>query len=277
MQFVDVAFVVVSSWIGPVGKLIVSLSYVTGSVNLWRIGMFMIAVLVPIGTAAAYSVCPRVFVAPIHSTEALVATFLAWQFLAEGRNMGIHTVRGLVVFVTGLICLMAAYTRHLDTNTVDVVNWSRFVLFTGAMLLAQSCTLWSAVAVRWAGGRAPWCWVVLAGIMGGYDYVVSADTWLVPATDLGRVGVATWLEAVCLAVFVCVNGVGSVAVLDWLLAHHPMHVVAPAVQAMELVINVVADVYVYGRWVEWGVASYLLAGTGVGLMAQGIRRLTPIS
>jgi len=74
MRAVDILFVVVCSWIGPVGKLLVAHSHTTGNRGLWRAGMFMIAVLVPVGTVAAYSVCPRVFVGPIHSTEALVAT-----------------------------------------------------------------------------------------------------------------------------------------------------------------------------------------------------------
>jgi len=189
--------------------------------------------------------------------------------------MGMHTVRGLAVFVAGLVLLTAAYAIHLDANTIDVVDWGRFVLFTGAMLLAQSATLWYAVAGRHGGGRSPWRWVALAALLGGYDYVVSADTWLVPAAELSNVEAATWFEAACLAVFVCVNGISAVAVLDWLLKYYPMHVVAPAVQAAELVLNVVADVYVYGRWVEWGLSSYVLAVIGVGLMTRGIQRLTP--
>jgi hypothetical protein len=195
------------------------------------------------------------------------------MFLDEGRQMGMHTVRGMVIFGVGLFFLTTSYARHLDTNTVDVVNWGRFVMLTGAMLLAQSCTLWYSVA--WGRRRGPWPWVALAGIMGGYDYVVSADTWLIPATNLAAVGAATWVEGTALGLFVCAEGVGSVSVLDWLLGHYPMHVVAPAVQALELIINVVADVYVYGRWVQWDLMSYVLAVLGVGLMALGIRRLTP--
>jgi hypothetical protein len=74
MRAADVAFVIVQSWTGPVGKMLVAHSYSTGSMALWRVGMFLIAVLVPVGTVAAYSVCPRVFVGPIHSTETIAAT-----------------------------------------------------------------------------------------------------------------------------------------------------------------------------------------------------------
>lgn len=42
-----------------------------------------------------------------------------------------------------------------------------------------------------------------------------------------------------------------------------------------MVMNVVADVFVYGRWVDWFLMDYVLSTAGVVFMASGIRRLSP--
>lgn len=42
-----------------------------------------------------------------------------------------------------------------------------------------------------------------------------------------------------------------------------------------MIINVVADVFVYGRWTDWQMLDYLLSCAGVAFMAAGIWRLSP--
>ena len=234
-------FVVVQSWTGPIGKLLITRSYGrVGSVWrgrwLWRVGMLFVSVLVPLGTVAAYSVCPRAFVGPIHSTEALINCFLAWRFTDEGRTMGIETVRGVVLYAIGLVLLALAYTRHLSSTTTDVLDWGRFVFLTGAMMAASSVCVLMATAESARGVRSPWKWVVACALWGGYDYVVGADTWLVGGSpsEWSRATSRTWTEGVALALFVCASGMMSVSLLEQLLARYPLHVVAPAVQALEV-------------------------------------------
>lgn len=237
-------FVVVQSWTGPIGKLLITLSYSPSCSphrgarrrSLWMLGMFLVSVLVPLGTVAAYTVCPRAFVGPIHSTEALINCFLAWRFTDEGRTMGLETVRGVVLYGVGLLLLLAAYTRHLSSTTSDVLDWGRFVFLTGAMMAASSLCVLMAVVQSARGARSPWYWVASTALFGSYDYVVGTDTYLVGGAPAqwARASPSTWTEGIALALFVCVTGVMSVSLLDQLLARYPLHVVAPAVQALEV-------------------------------------------
>ena len=261
--------------VGPFGKLLIkkSVEYSSNSKRriLNAIGILFLALLGPLSNFSAYYYADNAIVAPVAASGVLINLLFAKAFLQEGEHMNRYTVLGILAFIVGLFLLVFTYSSFVGNEGGDEnIDWGVLSLFLG--LWALSITLLTNTSNIFYNNKKIqlFTWSITCGLFGGSDIIVSMDKWVYNhdrADDSDE-----FLKIVVATIFYIISGILCIYVLNELLTDpdNSLHVVATIVTSTTLLCDVIADCFVFQRYLEWDQTNYAMAIVGVLLMVLGI-------
>jgi len=262
---------------GPIGKTLIkkSIEYDNKIQQrvLNRIGLFFMTILLPISSIASYAFADNAIVAPIAASGGLFNILFARIFLKEGQNMNRYTVLGIIAFSTGLFLLVFTYTSFVGNEVNDEnIEWGVLSLILGIWmffltLVSNVCNLFNNNARIQLIGLS-----VGTGMLMGSDIIASMDKWIYnhDREDWNEIN-----KAIIASCFYTVSCILGMFILNKLLLdpENTMHVVSSIVLSVSLVMDVIADCFVFQRYKLWDANNYAMAIIGLILMIIGINIL----
>ena len=257
---------------GPCGKICIKKSVEYNSTKKFFLnysGLFFLLFLGPFSNFLAYYYVKNSIVAPVASSGIIFNLLASFFVLKEGKQMGLKQFVGIVLFIIGLFLILFSYSyMDGDENQPLQFNWGVFSLFFGIWILLITFLSNFAYIFFENNKIQLFCWSLIAGLLSGVDIIVSMDSFFL---NYEKNDTNELYKGIVGLLFFGVSGLTSIYILnEMLLRDNPLHLVTTIMTSVTLLCDVIADLFVFNRYLHWNTVHYVFTILGLFLMILGI-------